>query len=62
MNLQYSYVPCEKSNIVSLISSSIKSIVVSPARSKFLVKLICCITFRYASITCYLLKSVAINL
>ena len=52
---------CEKSKTVSFISSRIKNIVVFPAYSRFLVKLIC-FAFRSAASACCLLKSIAINL
>ena len=52
----------EKSNIVSLNFSRIKDIVVSPAWSKFPVKLIFCIAFESASSAFCLLKSIAIKL
>ena len=55
-------VPSETFNTVSFASSIIKNIVVSPALSKFAVKLICWIALGSASRTCYLLKSVAIIL
>ena len=57
-----STVPCEKSKIVSFDSSIMKSIAVCPARSRFAVKLICCIAFASASSACYLLESIAIIL
>ena len=38
-------VPCEKSRIVSFVSSIMKKIVVCPALSRLLLKLICCIAF-----------------
>ena len=52
----------EKSQIVSFISSVLKNIFVFPSRSRFLVKLISCIAFGWASSACCLLKSIAINL
>ena len=39
-----------------------KNICVLPAQSIFQVKLICCIAFGSASIFCFLLKSIPINL
>ena len=38
-------VPCEKSRIVSFVSLIMKKIVVCPALSRLLLKLICCIAF-----------------
>ena len=55
-------VPCEKFKIVSSTSSYMKKIFVSPERSRFPVKLICCIAFGSASSTFCLLKSIAISL
>ena len=54
-------VTCEKSKAVSFASSRMKNIVVIPAQSKFLVKLICWIALGSASRTCCLLKSISIN-
>ena len=45
---------CEKSKIFFLDSSKMKKIVVSLARTRFLVKLICCINFVSASNGCSL--------
>ena len=45
MRLQYFIVSCEKSGIFYLTSSVIKNIVAPPTRSKFPVRLICCINF-----------------
>ena len=55
-------VPFKKSSLVSFASLIIKNIVSSFARSKFPVKLICCITLETASSASCLLKSVAILL
>ena len=55
-------VPCEKSKIVSFASSIIKNIAMFPSRSRFVVKLICCIAFGSVSIAYSLLKSMAIIL
>ena len=52
----------EKSKMVSSASSIIKDTCVSPSRSRFTVKLICCIAFGLASSACCLLKSIAISL
>ena len=52
----------EKSNMVSSTSSRMKNIVTSPARSRFPVKLIYCITFRSTSSTSCPLKSIIINI
>ena len=54
--------PCEKTYIVSLTSSIIKNIVVFPARFRFPGKLIGLTTFELASVSCCLLKSIAISL
>ena len=48
--------------MVSFASSTMKSICVSPSRSRFPVKLICSIAFGSASSACYLLKSIEISL
>ena len=62
VKLQFTFtVSCEKSKMVSLASSVMTNIVVCPDRFRFLVKLICCITFGPASLACCLLKSIAIN-
>ena len=50
---------CEKSKTVYFASSVMKNIVAPSARSRFPVKLICCIAFGSASSYCYLLKSSA---
>ena len=55
-------VPCEKSKIVSFGSSVMKNIVLFPSRSKFPVKIICCIAFESVSSACCLIQSIAINL
>ena len=55
-------VPYEKSKMVYFASSVMKNTVVSPARSRFHVKLICCVAFRSASSACCLLKSIAVIL
>ena len=52
-------VSCEKSKTVSYASSIMKNIVAPSARSRFPVKLICCIAFGSASSYCCLLKSSA---
>ena len=54
-------IPCEKPKLVVLLSI-LKVIVVFLARTRFLVKLICCIDFGSASIACCLLKSIQITL
>ena len=59
-------VPCEKSKMVSFSSSKMKTIIVlsftfSP-QFRFPVKLIYCIAFGSASISCCVLKSIASNL
>ena len=48
-------VPCEKFKIGSFASSIMKNIVVFPFRSRFGVKLICCVAFGSASSVCCLL-------
>ena len=48
--------PCENSRIVLLTSLIMNNIAVFPARSRFLVKLICCITFGSESGACCLLR------
>ena len=54
--------PCEKSKRVSLTSSMIKNVTVAAdSRSRFPVKLFCCITFGSTSSACCLLKSIAIS-
>ena len=56
-------IPCKKCNIASLISLNMKeNIDVFLARSKLLIKLICCIAFGLVSNTCYLFKSMEIVL
>ena len=55
-------VPCEKSKIVSFVSSIMKNIVVFPSRSEFPVKLICWFAFGSASSSYCLLKSIAVIL
>ena len=55
-------VPCKKSETVSFTSAIMKSIVAPSTRSRFPVKLICCIASGSASSASYLLKSVAIIL
>ena len=55
-------VPCEKSTADSLASLIMKDIIVFPARSRFPVKLICCIPFGSASSACCFLRSIAISL
>ena len=52
--------PCEKFKMVSFTSSIMKNIVAFPSRSRFAVKLICCIVFGSTSSACCLLKSIAI--
>ena len=42
-------VPCEKSKMVSFTSSIMKNVIVFPSRSRFAIKLICCIVFGSAS-------------
>ena len=42
----------EKSKMVCFASSLIKNITVFPSRSRFLVKLVCCISSRSASTAC----------
>ena len=54
-------VSCKKSTVVSFASSAIRSIVVFPELFRLPVKLIRCIVFESASITCYLHKYIAIN-
>ena len=54
--------PCEKSKTFSFPSSIMKNIVAPSARSRFPLKLICCIAFGSASNACYLLKCIAIIL
>ena len=54
-------VPFEKSKIVSFTSSIMKNIVVFSTRSKFVVKMICCIAFGLESRAGCLLKPIAIN-
>ena len=53
---------CEKSKTVSFAPSTMKNIVALFYRSRFPVKLICCIAFGSKSSACCLLKSIAINL
>ena len=53
-------VPWEKSKTVLFGSSIMKYNVVSPAGSRFPVKLICCNAFGSASVACCLLKSIII--
>ena len=53
---------CEKSKMVSFVSSIMKNIVVFPAWSRFSVKLICWNFSRSVSSACCLLKSIAIIL
>ena len=55
-------VPCEKSKTISFASSVMKNIFAPSARSRFSVKLICCIAFGSGSSPYCLLKSVAIIL
>ena len=55
-------VPCETTKMVSLVSSIMKNIAVSASRSRFVVKLICCIAFGSASSACCSLKSTDIIL
>ena len=55
-------VPSEKVKIDSFASSIMKNIVVSPARSRFLVTSVYSIVFGLASSFCCLLKSIAIGL
>ena len=59
MSLQFL---CEKSKIVSLVSSFMTSIAVSPSHSKFSVQLICYIAFGSASSACCLLKSITVSI
>ena len=51
---------CEKSKMISFAFSIMKKIAMLPSRSKFAVKLICCIAFESASNVYCLLKSIAI--
>ena len=53
-------IPFERSRMVYFASSVMKNIVISPARSRFPVKLIGSIAFRSASSACCLLKPVAV--
>ena len=53
-------VPCEKSKMVSFASSIMKYIAGIPAKSRFSVKLIYCISFSSTSSACCLLKHIAI--
>ena len=53
---------CEKSRMVSFTSPIMKNIVPPSIRSRYLVKLICCIAFESTSSACYLLKSITIKL
>ena len=55
-------VPCEKSKIVSLTSSIMKSTVVFPAHSRFPMELIFGIAFLSVTGTCCLLRSIAVSL
>ena len=55
-------VRCEKSKIVFFASSIMKNIVAFSSRSRFPVKLNCCIAFGSTSSAYYLLKSIAIIL
>ena len=55
-------VRCEKSKMVSFASPIMKNIVAFSSRSRFPVKLICCIAFGSTSSAYYLLKSIAIIL
>ena len=50
-------VPCEKPKMVSFASSEMKNIVFI-FRSRFPVKLVCCIVFGSTSSACCLLKSI----
>ena len=54
--------PCEKTKMVSFVSSIIKNIAIVPSRSRFAVKLIWCIASGSASSACCLLKPIAISL
>ena len=54
--------PCGKSKMISFDSLIIKNFVVFQDRSRFPVKLICCIGFGSASSACCFLKFVAIIL
>ena len=51
-------VPCEKSKMVSFAFSIMQNIIASSSRSRFPVKLICCIALGSASSACCLLKSI----
>ena len=53
---------CEIPKMVSFASSMMKNIVTPSIRSRYPVKLICCIAFGSRLSACYLLKSIAINL
>ena len=53
-------VPCEKSNTVPFASSIMKSIPVSPAHSRFTIKLIWCTAVGSASSACCFLKYIVI--
>ena len=52
----------KKSKMVSLASSKMKNVKVFSARSRFLLKIVCCIAFGSASNACCLLKSITIIL
>ena len=53
-------VPYEKFKMVSFASSIMKNILAPAARSRFPVKLVCCIEFGSASGACCLFKSIVI--
>ena len=53
-------VPCEKSKMVPFASLIMKNIVAFPSRSRFAVKMICCIDFESAWSAYCLIKSIAI--